>query len=295
MSRVHKHTRMHTHAHTLSHTYTHRYDSAKAVTLDRDYVAELDLVESQALDDMIMQCVQGPFCGIPDSVWELDALADLRLQRSGIETFKYAAERTRVPSIPAVAASQMVTGSSRLGVFTMLEEQARCFEGAIAIGIPNMVGIMEQEKTERLQVENDMFEPPVMHMRPASDTCPKQSVWERYAKAQQEVTQHGAAVRRMDMLQDLPNAREQLRSRGGWGGRGEAPDHLLREIRALDDRQELIRQKEERLEAEKREREKRGKHARFAHDPAKLEGERERYAAAACTLRAVRPTKWICM
>ena len=85
------------------------------------------------------------------------------------------------------------------------------------------------------------------------------------------------------------------RSRGGWGGRGEAPDHLLREIRALDDRQELIRQKEERLEAEKREREKRGKHARFAHDPAKLEAERERYAAAACTLRAVRPTKWICM
>ena len=65
---------------------------------------------------------QGPFCGMPEGVWELDLLTDLKLLRSGIETYKYPGS---MPAMPAAAASQMVTGSSKLGVFTMLEEQVR--------------------------------------------------------------------------------------------------------------------------------------------------------------------------
>mmetsp|Transcript_35446 Transcript_35446/g.57217 ORF Transcript_35446/g.57217 Transcript_35446/m.57217 type:complete len:386 (-) Transcript_35446:176-1333(-) len=140
----------------------HRYDSEKSVTLDKDYVAELDLNEALALDDMILACLQGPFCGVPEGVWELDALTDLRLLRSGIETYKYPGS---MPSIPASAATQMVSGSASLGIFTMLEEQARCFKGAIAVSIPNMVGILESEKTEREQIAREMYEEPVVHFR----------------------------------------------------------------------------------------------------------------------------------
>ena len=57
---------------------------------------------------------------MPEGIWELDLLTDLKLLRSGIETYKYPGN---MPAMPAAAASQMVTGSTQLGVFTMLEEQ----------------------------------------------------------------------------------------------------------------------------------------------------------------------------
>jgi hypothetical protein len=74
-----------------------------------------------------------------------------------------------MPCIPAAAAAQMVTNSAKLGVFTMLEEQARCFEGAIQVSIPNMVGPLEAEKTERELIARGMFEPPIRHFRPSRD------------------------------------------------------------------------------------------------------------------------------
>jgi hypothetical protein len=49
---------------------------------------------------------------MPAGVYELDLLTDLALHRSGIETFKYPGA---VPSMPAAAASQMVTRSAKLG------------------------------------------------------------------------------------------------------------------------------------------------------------------------------------
>jgi len=67
----------------------HRYDSNKTVTLDKEYVVELDLNEAKELDAMILNCLQGPFCGMPEGVWKLDLLTDLRLLRSGLETYKY--------------------------------------------------------------------------------------------------------------------------------------------------------------------------------------------------------------
>ena len=159
------------------HTYNalSRYDSEKTVTLDKEYVPELDLQEADQLDAMILNCLQvraflgwlrathsirthsientfyrehilkrahsiqntciprlvarvsdlrlvciwfsilcilacaqpmftclythththththtqGPFCGMPEGVWNLDLLTDLRLIRSGLETYKY--------------------------------------------------------------------------------------------------------------------------------------------------------------------------------------------------------------
>jgi hypothetical protein len=59
------------------------------VTLDKEYVVELDLNEAKELDAMILNCLQGPFCGMPEGVWKLDLLTDLRLLRSGLETYKY--------------------------------------------------------------------------------------------------------------------------------------------------------------------------------------------------------------
>jgi len=35
-----------------------RYDTHKVITLDKDYVAELDLSEAQALDSMILNCLE---------------------------------------------------------------------------------------------------------------------------------------------------------------------------------------------------------------------------------------------
>jgi hypothetical protein len=71
--------------------------------------------------------------------------------------------------MPAAAAAQMVTNSAKLGIFTMLEEQARCFEGAIQVSIPNMMGPLEQERTERELIARGMFEPPIRHFRPSRD------------------------------------------------------------------------------------------------------------------------------
>eukprot|EP00960_Hanusia_phi_P030167 748419-Hanusia_phi.AAC.1 len=128
----------------------HRYDSNKSISLNKEYTPSLDLQEAQELDNMLMQIFQKPFCGIPDSVWLLDSLTQLPMQRSGIENFRYPSS---TPKLPVTGMTKVMKEGQKLGIFTLLEEQARSFERVLQLQVTDVIGAVENERTERVLEE----------------------------------------------------------------------------------------------------------------------------------------------
>jgi hypothetical protein len=94
----------------------HRHDSRKEIVVGREYVPSLDLHEASELDGMLQQLFAQDYVPIPDDLWDMPALVDLRLRRSGIER---GGQR-----LPASGFAEKISGAVGLGVFTLLPEQA---------------------------------------------------------------------------------------------------------------------------------------------------------------------------
>lgn len=144
----------------------HRYDKKKKVAVKKHCVATLDLHEAAELDAMIMQMFGKPFCGLPEEVWSLAQLTDLVLERSGVDMYRYPGQ---LPKLPALGVAQMVRGMGELGVFTMLEEQARSFSGAIYVDVPNISSVLEVEATERILRDLNMYQPGHRHFTASAE------------------------------------------------------------------------------------------------------------------------------
>jgi len=132
----------------------YRYDSNKAITLDKSYVPQLDLHEAAALDEMMLQIFAKPFCGLPDSVWELDFLTDVKLYRSGVEMYRYPGA---LPKLPATGVTNVLSGVGKLGIFTMLEDQARSFQGSVHLDIPDITSILAIAQSEKALEERGLL------------------------------------------------------------------------------------------------------------------------------------------
>ncbi|EKX38451.1 hypothetical protein GUITHDRAFT_154710 [Guillardia theta CCMP2712] len=125
----------------------HRYDKNKTISLDKQYVPSLDLQEAERLDQMLLQIFQKPFCGIPDDLWLLDSLTELQMKRSGVENFRYPSS---VPKLPVTGMTRVLKDGQKLGIFTLLEEQAKSFEGVLQLQVTDVIGAVENERTERV-------------------------------------------------------------------------------------------------------------------------------------------------
>jgi len=111
------------------------------------------------LDATLLDVFSKPFCGLSQSVFEMDTLEEILLERGGVEVYR---PPGGLPTLPAPAVSSVIHDPRTLGVLSLFADQAEQFPSVIQVTVPNICDPSERSETRKILEKRGMYdEPPV--------------------------------------------------------------------------------------------------------------------------------------